>query len=130
MLFLNMMLKFAPKTKSTWPRRCNQQRNLCNVKAQHVKDFYKIAFYIPFFDTFISQLKSRYSEHKSIFKNFCHWWGNLGFFFVTYKSVLSELALFTKTFHLIPNNIYKYWYFNGPHTNFAKREVLDPAPRI
>lgn len=52
------------------PRRCNQQKNRCNVQTQSIEDYYRISFFVPFLDTFISQLKSRFSEHKSIFQSF------------------------------------------------------------
>lgn len=52
------------------PRRCNQQKNRCNVQAQSIEDYYRISFYIPFLDTLIAELKSRFSEHKSILQSF------------------------------------------------------------
>lgn len=42
----------------------------CNVQTQSIEDYYRISFFVPFLDTFISQLKSRFSEHKSIFQSF------------------------------------------------------------
>lgn len=52
------------------PRRCSRQKNRCNVEAKTVEEYYKIAFYIPFLDTYISHLQSRFEKHKTVFQSF------------------------------------------------------------
>lgn len=52
------------------PRINKCQINRCNVDTESVEDYYRIAFYIPFIDTYITHIQSRFMKHKSIFENF------------------------------------------------------------
>ncbi|XP_050529454.1 52 kDa repressor of the inhibitor of the protein kinase-like [Daktulosphaira vitifoliae] len=52
------------------PRRCERQKYRCNIETQTVEDYYKLAFYIPFLDTYICHLESRFQKHKIVFQSF------------------------------------------------------------
>jgi hypothetical protein len=52
------------------PRLASRQTKRCNVTATSDEEYYKIAIYIPFLDTFLSQLRSRFLNHKTILQGF------------------------------------------------------------
>lgn len=51
------------------PRVNSRQTGRCNVVAESVEDYYRIAFYIPFIDTYITHLRSFFTKHKLVFEN-------------------------------------------------------------
>lgn len=52
------------------PRTSLLQTKRCNVNTESTEDYYRIAIYIPFLDSFISNLKERFSKHKQILAGF------------------------------------------------------------
>uniref|UniRef100_A0A2S2R6G2 Uncharacterized protein n=1 Tax=Sipha flava TaxID=143950 RepID=A0A2S2R6G2_9HEMI len=48
------------------PRLVSRSTNRINVDTKIPEDYFRIAIAIPFYDDFISQLKERFSKHKTI----------------------------------------------------------------
>jgi len=48
------------------PRLVSRSTNRINVDTNIPEDYFRIAIAIPFYDDFISQLKERFSKHKTI----------------------------------------------------------------
>lgn len=47
------------------PRTTERQKLRCNVAAKSPEEYFRIAIAIPFFDDFLDQLRSRFSDHKT-----------------------------------------------------------------
>lgn len=52
------------------PRVNNRQTIRCNIECDSVEEYYRISIYIPFLDSFITNLQDRFSKHKSILAGF------------------------------------------------------------
>ncbi|XP_060845789.1 zinc finger MYM-type protein 1-like [Rhopalosiphum padi] len=52
------------------PRTTKRQTNRVNVKTDSIEVYYRIAIFIPYIETFIEQLKARFTSDKSILANF------------------------------------------------------------
>ncbi|CAI6357460.1 unnamed protein product [Macrosiphum euphorbiae] len=52
------------------PRTTKRQANRVNVETDSIEVYYRIAIFIPYIETFIEQLKVRFTSHKAILVNF------------------------------------------------------------
>lgn len=52
------------------PRLASRQKNRCNINVNNAEDYFRIAFYIPFIDAYVTHLHSRFAKHRSIFEGF------------------------------------------------------------
>ena len=48
------------------PRLMPRQINRCNVAAATNEEYFRVGIFIPFLDSFIANLESRFTAHKSI----------------------------------------------------------------
>lgn len=54
----------------TLPRVSKFQRNRNNVQTNDIEQYFRITIFIPYIDSFINQLKSRFVDHKVIINGF------------------------------------------------------------
>ncbi|KAL4152769.1 hypothetical protein QTP88_000602 [Uroleucon formosanum] len=52
------------------PRISNVQKNRMNIKTDDPEKYYRISIFIPYIDSFINQLKTRFIDHKTILNGF------------------------------------------------------------
>lgn len=52
------------------PRTTKRQTNRVNIETDSTEVYYRIAIFISFIETFIEQLKARFTSHKAILANF------------------------------------------------------------
>lgn len=52
------------------PRTTAIQTKRCNVNVDSAEDYYRILIYIPFLDAFVTNLKERFSKHKTLLAGF------------------------------------------------------------
>lgn len=52
------------------PKTTGKQKNRVNVETVSPEEYYRIAIFIPYIDTFIDQLKVRFTNHKTLLGNF------------------------------------------------------------
>jgi len=52
------------------PRTTGRQKNRVNVETDSPEIYYRIAIFIPYIESFIEQLKARFTSHRAILANF------------------------------------------------------------
>jgi hypothetical protein len=52
------------------PRIIGRQNNRVNIVTEYPETYFQISVFIPYLDTFIKQLKSRFIDHKNTILNF------------------------------------------------------------
>jgi len=62
----NVEQQLSEEEKIKIPRLVSRSTNRINVDTKIPEDYFRIAIAIPFYDDFISQLKERFSKHKTI----------------------------------------------------------------
>ncbi|KAF0732229.1 zinc finger MYM-type protein 1-like, partial [Aphis craccivora] len=64
----NIANKFESHLKI--PRISNLQKNRMNITTDDPEKYYRISIFIPYIDSFINQLKTRFIDHKTILNGF------------------------------------------------------------
>jgi len=52
------------------PRLSKRQTNRCNIVADTAEEYFRVAVFVPFIDSFSLQLKDRLLEHRSVLNDF------------------------------------------------------------